>query len=440
VLSRLPRNAPTWLNSLSAWLEPFEVCFSHVAQRGAFRRYLLGLLSDSRRKSMSAMLERVTDPGTYQSFQHFITHAPWSADRLWRQLRAVIPERTGVLILDGTSFPKQGRRSVAVARQYCGTLGKVANCQVAVTAALWTGARAWMLGAALYVPQEWLTPEARQRAQIPAALRFQEKWRLALTLLRQIRAAGFQPTAVLGDAEFGDNATLRRTLHRLHLPYALGISSTVTVFLGTPPVAVPPRKRGRSRPPTRLQLSDDRRPEAVRAIAATLPARAWRRVTWRNGANRPWAAHFAALRVTPAHDWRRRRLAPEVWLLFERDLGTTPRIKAYLVALPATASLHTLVRLAHHRWAIEQQYMELKDELGLDHFEGRSFVGWHRHVVLTALAYSWLQDMRRRTRARLPTLPVARAVITEILTAHFFVTRPHYLQTMQKLAEINLRI
>ena len=440
MLSRLPRNAPAWLDRLSEWLEPFEVCFSHVAQRGAFRRYLLGLLSDSRRKSMSAMLERVTDPGTYQSFQHFITHAPWSAARLWRQLRAVVPERTGMLILDGTSFPKQGRRSVAVARRSCGTLGKVANCQVAVTAALWTGVRAWMLGAALYVPEEWLTPEARQRAQIPAALRFQEKWRLALTLLRQIRAAGFQITAVLGDAEFGDNATLRRTLHRLQLPYALGISSTLTVFRGTPAVAVPPRKPGRTATPTRLQLTDDTRPEAVRTIAATLPSRVWRRVSWRNGANRPWAAHFAAVRVTPAHDWRGRRLAPEVWLLFERDLGTTPRVKAYFVALPATASLRTLVRLAHHRWAIEQQYMELKDELGLDHFEGRSFVGWHRHVVQTALAYTWLQDARRRARSRLPTLPVARAVITEILTAHFFVTRPHYLETMRKLAAINLRI
>jgi SRSO17 transposase len=107
---------------------------------------------------MSAMLERVTDPGTYQAFQHFITHAPWRAERVWRQLRAVIPERAGMLILDGTSFPKQGRRSVAVARQYCGALGKVANCQVAVTAALWTGVRAWMLGAALYLPEDWLTP------------------------------------------------------------------------------------------------------------------------------------------------------------------------------------------------------------------------------------------------------------------------------------------
>lgn len=417
MLSRLPRNAPAWLDRLSEWLEPFEVCFTHVAQRGAFRRYLLGLLSDSRRKSMSAMLERVHDPGTYQAFQHFITNAPWSAERVWRQLRVVIPERRGVLILDATSFPKQGRRSVAVARQYCGTLGKVANCQVAVTTALWTGVRAWMVGAALYLPAEWLTLEARQRARIPLTVRFQEKWRLALALLRQARAAGFQVTGVLGDADFGDNSTLRQMLHRARLPYALGISSTLTVFCGAAPLAM-----------------------AVRAVSAQLPPRAWHVVTWRNGTNRPWKARFAALRVTPAQRWPHRRRAPEVWLLCERDLGATPRTKHYFVALPPTASLKAVVQLTHQRWAIEQQYQELKDELGLDHFEGRSFHGWQRHVVLTALAYTWLQDIRRRAAARLPTLPVARAVITEILTAHFFVTRPQYLRTMQKLAEINLRI
>jgi SRSO17 transposase len=436
----LPRNAPAWLDRLVQWLEPFEVAFGHVAQRGAFRRYVLGLLSDSRRKSMSAMLERINDPGAYQAFQHFITDAPWRAERIWRHLRTVIPDRTGVLILDGTSFPKQGTQSVGVARQYCGTLGKVANCQVAVTVALWTGARAWMLGAALYLSEAWLTDEARQRGRIPPSIRFQEKWRLALTLLRQVRAAGFHVTAVLGDAEFGDNATLRRTLHRLKLPYALGISSTVTVFRGTPRVALPPRKPGRTGTPTRLQLTDATRPEAVAHIAAQLPARTWRRVTWRNRTNRPWAAHFAALRVTPAHDWRAHRLAPEVWLLFERDLGTTPRTKAYFVALPPTASLRALVHLAHQRWAIEQQYQELKDELGLDHFEGRSFPGWHRHVVLTAVAYAWLQYERRRRGAHRPTLPMARAVMTEILTAHFFVTHPHYLKTMLKLQEIQLLI
>ncbi|HEX4670880.1 MAG TPA: IS701 family transposase [Solirubrobacteraceae bacterium] len=436
----LPRNAPVWLNRLSDWLEPFEDCFGHVAQRGAFRRYLVGLLSDSRRKSMSAMLARVSDPGTYQSFQHFITDAPWAAAPVWQRLRATIRDREGVLILDGTSFPKQGKHSVGVARQYCGTLGKIANCQVAVTAALWTGTRAWMLGASLYLPDVWLTPDQRQRARVPATVRFQEKWRLALTLVRQVRASGITVTAVLGDAEFGDNATLRRTLHRAKLPYALGVSSTLTVFPGTPALTAPPPLVGKGRPRTRRLLASGVQSVAASALAAEQPAKAWRLVTWRNGTNRPWRARFFAHRVTPAHDWRDHRLAPEVWLLCERDLGTTPRTKYYLVDLPWTASLKALVQLAHQRWAIEQQYQELKDELGLDHFEGRSLPGWQRHVVLTALAYAWLQHERCRRGARLPTLPIARAVITEILTAHFLVTHPHYLDTMLKLKDISLRI
>jgi len=436
----LPRNAPAWLDRLVTWLESFEGDFGHVAQRGAFRRYVIGLLSDSRRKSMSAMLDRIKDPGSYQAFQHFVTHAPWSPARVWRRLRMLIPARSGVVILDGTSFPKQGEASVGVARQYCGALGKIANCQVAVTAALWTGARAWMLGAFLYLPKEWLTPDGRKRGHIPSEVTFQEKWRLALTLLRQIRASGFEVTAVVGDAEFGDNSTLRRTLHRWRVPYALGISSNVTVFLGTPTLRPPPPLVGLGRPRTQRLLPPTATARTVAKVAAEQPSRRWRTVSWRNGTNRPWRARFAAVRVTPAHDWRERRLAAEVWLLCERDLGSTPRTKYYFVALPVSASLKALVRLAHQRWAIEQQYQELKDELGLDHFEGRSYLGWNRHVVLTALAYAWLQQERERTGARTPTLPVVRAVIQEILTAHFFITRRGYLEMMLKLKEIELLI
>jgi SRSO17 transposase len=436
----LPRNAPAWLDRLSTWLEPFEACFGHVAQRGAFHRYLLGLLSDSRRKSMSAMLARVSDPGTYQAFQHFITDAPWTVPPLWRQLRAVIPDRTGVLILDGTSFPKQGPHSVGVARQYCGALGKTANCQVAVTAALWTGVRAWMVGARLYLPDAWLIPAQRRRARIPATIRFQEKWRLAVTLLQQVRASGLTLTAVVADAEVGNNATVRRTLHRAQLPYALGVASDVKVFLGTPVVQAPTHQPHTGRPRTRPQLPPHTTAIEARVWAAAQGPRQWRRVSWRNGTNPPGRADVCATRVTPAHDWRERRLAPEVWLLCERDLGAEPRTKYYLVNLPPTASLKAVVHLAHQRWAIEQQYQELKDELGLDHFEGRSLPGWEKHVVLTALAYAWLQHERGRRGARLPTLPVARAVITEILTAHCFVTHPHYLDTMLKLREVQLRI
>jgi SRSO17 transposase len=436
----LDRTATAWLRRLLTWLEQFEVCLGRQSQRGALRRYVSGLLNDSRRKSMEAMWARLSDPGTYQAFQHFITHAPWQADELWKRLRAVVPERRGVLILDGTSFPKQGTASVGVTRQYCGSLGKVANCQVAVTVALWTGVRAWLLGAELYLPETWLTPAQRTRARIPPGVTFVPKWQLALTLWRQVRAAQFEITAVVGDAEFGDSATLRRTLHRAQLPYALGVSADLKMLLGTPALQPPTSPTGTGRPRTQWRLPNDTQPVEARAWAATRSSRQWRLVSWHNGANPPWRARFCAIRVTPWHDWKeQRRLAPEVWLLCERDLGPTPRTKYFLVNLPATASLRALVRLAHQRWAIEQQYQELKDEIGLDHFEGRTLPGWQRHIVLTAIAYGFLQNERQRRGQTHLTLPRVRAVVTEVLTAHFFMTQPHYLQWMLKLKEVELR-
>jgi SRSO17 transposase len=162
----IDRTATARVQRLMRWLEPFQRCFGHRAQRLALRTYVHGVFSDSDRKSMQAMLARVAQPVSYQAFQHFITHAPWDADRIWRRLLDILPERRGVLIIDGTSFPKQGPHSVGVARQYCGALGKIANCQVAVTAALWTGTRAWWLGVLLYLPQSGATmrPDGPRRA------------------------------------------------------------------------------------------------------------------------------------------------------------------------------------------------------------------------------------------------------------------------------------
>ena len=437
----IDRTATARIQRLMRWLEPFQRCFGHRAQRLALRTYVQGVFSDSDRKSMQAMLARVTEPVSYQAFQHFITHAPWDADRIWRRLLEILPERRGVLIIDGTSFPKQGPHSVGVARQYCGALGKISNCQVAVTAALWTGTRAWLLGALLYLPQSWSEdPNRRAATRIPSTVSFQEKWRQALTLIRRARAAGLHLTAVVADAEFGDITAFRRLLHQWRLPYALGVSRQLTVFRDTPAVHIPPSSRT-GRPRSQLVLVHDTRPITVRAVALALPARAWRRVTWRNGTNRPWAARFAAVRVTPANEWRNRRLAPEVWLLCEQDLGRTPRIKYFFVHLPATASLKQLVRLAHQRWAIEQQYQELKTELGLDHFEGRSYPGWHRHVVLTAVAYAFLQRERMRPDADpVLTLPAVRAIVTETFTALLFAQKPSYLKRIQELQNIQLRI
>ena len=387
---------------------------------------------------MQAMLARVTEPVAYQAFQHFITHAPWDADRVWRRLRAVVPDRRGVLILDSTSFPKQGPHSVGVARQYCGALGKIANCQVAVTAALWTGMRAWFLGALLYLPEEWLTPFQRTRARIPAAVAFESKWHQALRLVRQVRAAGFTLTAVIADAEFGDVTAFRTALHRLRLPYALGISSHLTVFTQRPRVRRPTTNR-RGRPRTRLRLVPALQPVGVRDLVAQLPASAWRRVTWRNGQQPRRAARFLAVRVTPAHEWRHARVAPEVWLLCEEETGTKTRLKFYFVALPATTPLVALVQLAHQRWAIEQQYQELKSELGLDHFEGRSYPGWQHHVVLTAVAHAYIQRERMQRGAAGLTFPAVRAIVQEIFTALLFAAKPRYMHWMEQ-AKRNLQL
>jgi SRSO17 transposase len=427
----LDRHAWALLRRLTHWLDQFKDCFGHRAQHVSLRQYVDGLLGDSARKSMAAMLARVSEPTSYQAFQHFITHAPWDAEVLWRRLRRATPVRTGVLILDETSFPKSGPHSVGVARQYCGALGKVANCQVAVTAALWAGQRTWPMGALLYLPEAWASdPSRRVRAGIPAAVVFQEKWRLALTLLRRTRAAGVTLTAVVADAEYGDNSTLRRTLHRLRIPYALGISPTLTVFPGTPTLRVDPTQ---PRPRNRRAGWPDRAPIAVRALSDGLAPRAWRRVAWRNGTNAPWEADFAALRVTPATEWRERRLAPEIWLLCERGLGPTGRRRHYLIARPPTTSLAQLVRLAHQRWAIEQHYQDLKTELGLDHFEGRSYPGWQHHMVISAVAYAFLQTERMRPRdgPRL-TFPQARAFVQEIFTGLLFISRPQYMRWMRE--------
>ncbi len=176
------------------------------------------------------------------------------------------------------------------------------------------------------------------------------------------------------------------------------------------------------------------RPVSAATLAKQLPAQAWKLVSWRNRNNRPWQAEFTALRVTPAHEWRHGRLAKEVWLLCQRPVGEKTPSRYYLSNLPPETSLSQLVRLTHHRWAIEQQYQELKDELGLDHFEGRTFPGWHHHVVLCAIAYAFLQKERMRSRTKPPlTLPAIRAVLQEIFTGLLFVTKPRYMEWLLEL-------
>lgn len=375
------------LRRLGQSLDGFSACFSRRPQREAASQYLDGLLNDSERKSMQAMHGRLSDPGQYQALQHFITHSPWDARRVWTHLRTIVPARTGVLAIDDTGFPKQGTHSVGVQRQYCGALGTIGNCQVAVSSALIADGRTWPLAFDLYLPTTWTEDPARREAVgIPATIPFREKWRIALAQVRTILDAGFAITGVVVDADYGSNAEFREALERLGLAY--GVSIRREAVFTVPGV-------------TSDALS-------AKELAASAPDDAWETVTWGTGTAGPRRARFCALRVRPPTGRGDR------WLLCER--ADTDERKYYLLHLPATTALADLVALARSRWPIEQQYRELKSDLGLDHFEGRSYTGWTHHVVLAAVAFTFLQMERaRHPDAPRPTLPVVRGWVREIL-------------------------
>lgn len=374
------------LRRLGLFLDGFSACFSRQPQREAATQYIDGLFNDSERKSMQAMHGRLGDPRDYQALQHFITHSPWEAARVWTQLRAVVPLRAGILALDDTGFPKQGTRSPGVQRQYCGALGKVGNCQVAVSSALIADGRTWPLAFDLYLPTAWTDDVERcAAAGIPSTIRFREKWRIALAQVRTVLQAGFTLTGVVVDADYGANAAFRTGLERLGLAYGVAIRGEATFTVADVPGTL-----------------------SAIALADSAPDDAWEMVTWGTGSAGPLTAKFCALRVRPTAG------RGERWLLCERS-ATNDR-KYYLLHLPATTPLVDLVALARSRWPIEQQYRELKDDLGLDHFEGRTYQGWTHHVVLTAVAFTFLQIERARaTDGPRPTLPVVRGWVREIM-------------------------
>jgi len=375
------------LRRFGQFADQFAGGFTRRPQREAASQYIEALFNDSERKSMQAMHGRLSDPVSYQALQHFITDSPWEAAPLWARLLAQVPVRTGILALDDTSFPKQGKHSVGVKRQYCGALGKVANCQVAVSTVLFGANLAWPLTFEMYLPKEWLADAPRRtKARIPDTVRFREKWRIALAHVRHVLKAGFQLTAVVADADYGSTAAFRRGLERLGLRY--GVAIRWFLVMGT---SGAPRTR------------------TAAEIAAAIPERDWQRVVWAQGTKGPLAARFAAIRVRPA------KSRGERWLLCERSLIDDER-KYYMLNLDATATLRDLVTLARSRWPIEQQYRELKDELGIDHFEGRSYRGWTHHTVLTAIAFTFLQLERMRSDdGPRPTLPHVRFWVREIM-------------------------
>jgi len=392
-------------------------------QRAWATAYLRGLLLDGDRKSVGPMAQRLAavdheaagDRRDYeQALQQFVGQSTWPADavrdRLQRWLAARGRRRraadTEMLILDDTGFPKQGTASVGVARQYTGTLGKVAGCQVAVTlqharqpaADTAAGGEVFCVDARLYLPEKgWCDDRRRMgRAGVPADVGYQPKWRIALDMLRRARANGLGGV-VLADSLFGTVTAFRQGLDEQGWAWCVGVDSTVSVIDAAEDLGPVPPWSGTGRPPTR--------PARVAARVAGASAKRWaaerrsdfRTVTWRAGSKGSMASRFAAWRVSPAH-----RLSDGTaplsacWLLAEWPAGEDAPTKYFFANLPATASLRTLVRAAKGRWWVEQSYREMKDELGLDHYEGRGWVGWHHHAVLVMLAYAFVVARRRQ--------------------------------------------
>jgi len=361
--------------------------------------YLQGLLLDGDRKSVEPLSRRVTLPDGLssrdpeQALQQFVNQSPWDEQAVLRRHRATLARKfagpEGVFLIDDVSFPKQGKHSVGVQRQYCGALGKKANCQVAVSVHYVSPTGHFPLDLRLYLPDGWLADRPRlDKAGVPEAERRPlTKPQVALELLDRVRAEGLPGSVVVADAGYGVSRELRDGLAARDLSYVVGVTADLVVFPDRPAWVAPQPATG-GRPQTRYQLADGNPPPVSAGELATRLR--LRKVTWREGTKGRLAARFAWARVWPGHDWRQGKCAnaDPVWLLVEEQADG--RLKYALSNLPADTGCRTAVRLWKSRWPVEQGYQQLKEELGLDHFEGRSWRGFHHHAAMTFLAYGFL--------------------------------------------------
>jgi SRSO17 transposase len=385
----------------NAYLDALSAELGHADRAAPFQSYCTGLLLPGERKSvepMAARLEPARVQATHQSLHHLVAKADWSDEAMLATVRSqVLPaiERHGAInawIVDDSGFPKKGTHSVGVARQYCGQLGKQDNCQVAVSLSVANDHASLPIAYQLYLPEAWANdPVRRRKAGVPEDIAFQTKPRIALGQLRAALLAGVPRAVVLADAGYGVDTEFRDGITELGLMYIAGIQSTTTLW---PPgqEPLPPKPwSGRGRRPTRLRHDDDHQPVSAKDLALGLPAKAFRRVTWREGSNTKLASRFAAVRVRPAQgDTSRCEPRAEEWCLIEWPKNEAEPAKYWFSTLPADTSLTDLVRQAKRRWRIERDYQDLKQELGLGHYEGRGWRGFHHHATLCIAAYGFL--------------------------------------------------
>jgi len=341
----------------------------------------------------------------HQSLHHLVADAPWNDEEMLAEVRRyVLPtmQKQGPVvawIVDDTGFPKQGKHSVGVARQYCGQIGKHDNCQTAVSLSVSTWSSSLPIAWRLYLPEVWCRdPERRQRAGVPEGIEFQTKPEIALQQIRKALEQEFAVGVVLADAGYGNGTPFRTALTQFGLTYMVGIESSTTVWEpGQQPLPAPPRKPGRGAIPKRLRRTADHQPVSVKQLALGLPPSAWKEITWRQGSQEALRSRFAAVRVRPAHrDEKRIEPHSEEWLLIEWPKKESEPTKYWLSTLPEKTSLKALVKTAKHRWIIERDYEELKQELGLGHYEGRNWRGFHHHATLCIAAYGFLISERNR--------------------------------------------
>ena len=409
----------------AAYLDEIVSVLGHASRDEPARAYCTGLLLPGERKSVEPMAARL-DPervqARHQSMHHLVAQAAWDdAAVLGAVRRAVIPAiaRHGPLaywIVDDTAFPKQGTHSVGVARQYCGVLGKQENCQVAVSLSVANDHASLPIAYRLFLPEAWAEdPARRAKAGVPEEVSFETKTAIALGQLRQALADGVPMGIVLGDPAYGDETAFRVGVAALGLRYVLGVRSGTSVWPPGHGPLPPAPWSGRGRPATRLHRDAEHRPVTLKALAYRLPARAWRTITWRQGSQGKLSSRFAAVRVRPAHrDTLRSEPWPEEWLLIEWPEGSDEPSKYWLSNLPARTALKRLVHVAKARWLIERDYQELKQEIGLGHYEGRNWRGFHHHASLCIAAYGFLvaerclfppQQRFIRRRIETPALP-----------------------------------
>ena len=380
------------------YLDGLAEVMGHADRVGPFRDYCTGLMLPCERKSVEPMAA-VTAPGRtsaqHQSLLHFVGQGAWSDEQVLCKVREmVLPEmeRHGPIeawIIDDTTFPKKGRHSVGVGRQYCGQLGKQENCQAAVSLSIANHHASLPVCYQLYLPQDWAGDAARRgKAGVPADIVFKTKPEIAIDQIRWAVESGLPPGAVLADVGYGNNSRWRTEISALNLPYVVGVRGDTTVW---PPGAklVARRKTRRSRS-TKVRRGKNN-PVCVKELALALPKRAWRTIGWREGSNERLSSRFARVRVRAANE---DVLRDEEWLLIEWPKGEEQPTKYWLSTLAADIAFQRMVDLAQLRWRIERDYQELKQELGLGHFEGRGWRGFHHHATLCIAAYGFLISER----------------------------------------------